>query len=368
MSDKLKFRKPGCILFPFSILYGMIITVRNFLFNIHILTSKEFSIPILCIGNITVGGTGKTPMVEYLIRVLKKDFQIGILSRGYKRKSKGFRLVETNSKVEEVGDEPLQIKQKFPEITVAVEKKRPEGVKLVLQHNKDIKAMLLDDAFQHRYIKAGVNIVILDYTRPVYKDYLLPYGNLREHRHELRRANMVIVNKTPEHFKPIEKRILIKELNLMAYQFLFFTRLKYGKLKPVYPRAAKQVDLEHMRSLKSSIILLTGIGNPEPLKNKLKEITSDMHMMTFPDHHAYSMQDIEDVLEKFQAINSSHKSIITTEKDAVRLRELPIEKEYKKYFLYLPVELEFLEGKEKLFNSMMFDYVKTNRNISKLRK
>ena len=209
------------ITFPLSMLYGMAVGIRNRLFDCRILKPVEFDVPVISVGNITVGGTGKTPHTEYLISLLRKDFRIAVLSRGYKRKSREFILATKKSMVYDIGDEPKQIKHKFPDIKVAVDRKRVNGISQLLKKDNNIDAILLDDAYQHRYVKPGLSILLIDYTQPIFRDFLLPFGNLRERKHETRRADIIIITKTPKKIKPIEKKIFIKDLNVLPYQFLY---------------------------------------------------------------------------------------------------------------------------------------------------
>ena len=219
---KKGFQIQDILFYPLSLIYGIVVWIRNVMFDINILKSKEFTIPVISVGNITVGGTGKTPHVEYLIRLLKDEFKIATLSRGYKRKSFGFVLANESSTVIEIGDEPRQIKQKFPEIAVAVDSNRVKGINKLLQSEKNLNAIILDDAFQHRYVSPGLSILLVDYNNPLKDDYLLPFGRLREQAGERQRADIIIVTKCPSKIKPIDQRLLEKDLKMFAYQKLFF--------------------------------------------------------------------------------------------------------------------------------------------------
>ena len=210
----------------------------------RILKSVEFEFPVISVGNITVGGTGKTPHVEYLIDLLSEKFHIAFLSRGYRRKTKGFVQAGKNSGPDEIGDEPFQVHRKFQDITVAVDEKRVHGIEQLKKKNKKLQCIILDDAYQHRHVKPGLNILLIDYHRPLHKDFLLPAGDLRERIYGMHRANIVIVSKVPNNIKPIEKRIWIKDLNLFPYQFLYFTELEYGKLTPVFWEKQKELSLD----------------------------------------------------------------------------------------------------------------------------
>ncbi len=265
---------PNWWLFPFTILYGTVIYIRNLLFNIGVLPSREFNFPVISVGNISVGGTGKTPHTEYLIELLNKDFNVATLSRGYKRKTRRFIMANITSTTEEIGDEPRQIKQKFPHVTVAVERDRVKGIKKLIKEKNDIDVILLDDAYQHRYVKPGINILLIDYNHMIKEDYLLPMGRLREPAYESHRANLIIITKCPEKIKPVEKRIIIKEVNPYPYQRLYFTSLKYGELKAVFPNPAGYQSKAGLKEAKPQVLMVSGIANPRPLKRQIRGITT----------------------------------------------------------------------------------------------
>jgi len=310
------------LLFPFSLLYGFIVYFRNKLFDYDFLKNKEFDPPIISVGNITVGGTGKTPHIEYLISLMKDKFKVATLSRGYKRKTRGFREVSLSSSVDEVGDEPLQLKKKFPDINVLVDANRVRGVERILSDDvsEQINVILLDDAYQHRYIKPGLSILLIDFNRPISKDYLLPYGRLREQAYEKRRANIILITKSPREIKPIERRIIVKNLKLFPYQTLYFTTFDYGQLVPVFPDG-KIVSNDILDSENISILLITGVAYPKILSDYLRDKQKDVTHLNYPDHYVYKQKDILKIEDTFKAIKPESKIIITTEKDAVRLRE-----------------------------------------------
>ena len=256
------------ILLPLSVIYGVVTGVRNFLFHIGVLKSQTFRVPVICVGNITVGGTGKTPHTELIISELKKKFRVACLSRGYKRKTRGFILANEHSTAAEIGDEPMQIKSKYPDILVACDGNRVRGIQKLLALPEPPEVILLDDAFQHRYVQADKNIVLIDYNRPVHEDCLLPAGRLRESVQALKRADYIIVTKCPKSIQPIEKRILSEHLKIKPYQQLFFTTLEYGKIKPLFPQYESIVP-----DRSSSILCLTGIAQPGPYIDHLKTFT-----------------------------------------------------------------------------------------------
>jgi tetraacyldisaccharide 4'-kinase len=368
MSLKPLRKRIGIITYPLAIIYGITISIRNRLFNYRILKSISFKIPVISVGNITVGGTGKTPHIEYLVRLLKDDYNVAVLSRGYKRKTKDFIIASGNTVPKDIGDEPLQMHLKFPGITVAVDRKRVHGIRQLQKKIEGLKVVLLDDAYQHRYVTPGISILLVDYHRPVFKDFLLPFGDLREKRHEIKRANIVIVTKSPKHLKPIEKRIWMKELNLYPYQSLYFTTLSYDVLIPVYGKNEKKIKLEDISKKSPEILLISGIANPGILLKKVKEISKSIHEMAYKDHHDYTMNDAEQMVAAYEKLNFNNRIVITTEKDAVKIRNLHISnKEFRKNLYYLPVKVEFLEDRKKFENDIR-NYVKKNKRIGKLYK
>lgn len=354
------------VLFPMSLLYGLAVGIRNKLFDLGILRSVKFGFPVICVGNITVGGTGKTPHVEYLLGLLGEKFRVAMLSRGYRRKTKGFVEAGKRTGPGEIGDEPFQIFRKFSNLTIAVDEKRAHGIRTLRERYDKLQAVILDDAFQHRYVESGINIVLVDYYRPIYRDHILPYGFLREPAHAVHRANIVIVTKVPHHIKPIEKRIWIKELDLFPYQFLYFTSFDYGHPVPVFSSGKKGFKTKDLDSF--TVLLVSGIGNPAPLIARVKSHAGNMDALTFPDHHEYKKRDIRDIILRFDSMNDKKKIIITTEKDAVKIEqlhdEIPLSLQEKIY--YLPVKIKFLDNKQQEFDDIILDYVKKNRRISRL--
>lgn len=342
-------------LWPLSVLYGLGVSVRNRLFNLGILETHEFNIPIICVGNITVGGTGKTPHTEALINVLKNDYRVACLSRGYKRKTSGFVLATEQSTASEIGDEPMQIKNKFPDITVAVDANRARGIKKLMQLPDKPDIIILDDGFQHRYVKADINILLIDYNRPIYEDNLLPLGRLREKQSAKDRANYVIVTKCPANISPIEKRIISKHLNLMAYQQLLFTTMKYGNITPL--------DTSNGRcsiTPDCAILCVTGIAQPAPYIEHLKKSTNQIHHVSFPDHHNYRETDIQRITQEYDKIDNPNKYIFTTEKDAVRLALCNIPDEIRQRIYYVPIEPAFLTPQDQLIKNI-YNYVRQDK-------
>lgn len=347
------------LLFPFSLLYGVVVYLRNRLYDWQLLKSVKFDLPVISVGNITVGGTGKTPHTEYLISMLQENFRVAVLSRGYRRKTKGFVVAAFDSTVSQVGDEPLQIKQKFPRITVSVCENRVIGVEKLLSAAPKPEIILLDDAYQHRRISPGLNILLIDSNRPPLQDYLLPAGLLREPVAEIRRADVVVFTKCPDAISPSLKDKLLKLFTLTPKQEVFFTTFRYGGLKPVFPEYQPANQTIAMKN--SEVIALTGIANPHPFYQWLENQGFKIHRMSFPDHYSFTEKDIESILRIFEKILSENKWIVTTEKDAVRLRDLQTaDVRLKKILWYTRIEVEFLEDKKQKFNKIIFDYVGKN--------
>ena len=357
------------LLYPLSWLYGMVVFIRNRAYDLDILKSQEFDVPVISIGNITVGGTGKTPHVEYLVNLLKDKYNVATLSRGYKRKTKGFRLAETSSTAAEVGDEPLQIKNKFPGITVSVCENRVNGVENLLDAKNETApdVILLDDAFQHRRITPGINILLIDYNRPIKEDHLLPAGRLREGAYQIRRANIIIFTKCPEEVTPIMRRILQNDVNLLPYQSLFFTRFAYAKLIPAF--GGKQLGKAFYDDGKYSLLAVTGIASPAPVYKHLKQYSLTVEILSFPDHHSYKKEDINAIERKFESIRAEKKIIVTTEKDLMRLKSCEyLSDDLKSALYYLPIKVEFLEEEKKSFNKKILNYVGENKSNRELYK
>ena len=354
-------------LLPFSWLYGIGVRLRNQLFDIGMLKSRSFDVPVISVGNITVGGSGKTPHVEYLVKLLKDKTKVAVLSRGYKRKSKGFVLAKKDTPMSEIGDEPFQIKKKFPNIYVAVDKDRCHGIDKLTDNNvaKDTDVILLDDAYQHRYVKPGINILLVDYHRLIIYDKLLPAGRLREPKEGKSRADIVIVTKCPSDMKPMEFRVLIKAMNLRPYQNLYFTTLKYGNLKPLY--CGDDMKLDSLTK-QHNVLLLTGIASPNQMILDLKPYTENILPMTFSDHHQFTQKDIRRLNEQFAEMPEP-KLIITTEKDATRLFGMEgLSDEVRHNIFALPVEVQFMLDQQDMFNQKIIDYVRKNSRNSILAK
>lgn len=340
-----------------SVLYGLGVSCRNLLFNWRILKTHSFDIPIICIGNITVGGTGKTPHTEGLISVLKDEYRMACLSRGYKRKTSGFVLAGETATADTIGDEPMQIKRKFPEVMVAVDGNRVRAIHKLLKHPEKPDVVIMDDGFQHRYVEADINILLMDYHRPVYEDHLLPWGRLRERPTALERAHYVIVTKCPESITPLEKRLISNNLNLKAYQELLFTTMRYGKITPVWSTGTED-DLPGGSA--STILCVSGIADPTPYVKHLETLAGRVIRMDFPDHHAFRRQDLQRMVQTFRDIPTEDKYLFVTEKDAVRLCNITFPEEVACRMFYIPIEVEFLTSKEQLIKNIK-DYVRKDK-------
>lgn len=345
-------------LLPLSWLYGLIVYIRNKFFDWGILKHEEFDIPVICIGNITVGGTGKTPHTEYLVHILKDKYRVGVLSRGYKRKSKGFVLADSSSTSLDLGDESFQIKNKFPDIIVAVDGNRRRGIHKMLSLENPPEVILLDDAFQHRYVKPSYTIILSDFNRPVYEDTLLPAGRLRESASAMSNANMIIVTKCPDDLQPIDYRIISHDVNAFPFQELYFTHFKYKLLQPLFKDEASEEPLHYLKD--KDILLVTGIASPKMLLKKLAEYTDNIDTIQYRDHYNFKSKDIKHISNRFRNITSDNKLILVTEKDATRLvLRKDIDDDVKKYIYYLPIEVSFLDKGDD-FKAKIYKHIKAN--------
>jgi tetraacyldisaccharide 4'-kinase len=341
-------------------MYKAITGVRNKFFDWKILPSEEFDLPVISVGNLTVGGTGKTPHTEYLVHLLKDKHKVALLSRGYKRKTKGFVLGTASSTALDIGDEPYQIKTKFPDIHVAVDADRRHGIHKLCEEeaSKDVEVILLDDAFQHRYVTPGLNIVLMDYNRPIYEDAMMPMGMLREPMSSLDRAHIIIVTKCPKDIKPIDFRVVTKRLDLRPYQRLYFTTFRYGDLR-AFDTPSEKKALSTI-SPNTHILLVTGIASATPLVERLREHTGYIIHMEYGDHHDFTKAELQDISKRFESINSDDKIIITTEKDAARLKSMQPDASITENLYVLPIEVEFLQEQQQSFNKYITDHVSKN--------
>lgn len=338
------------MLFPFSLIYGAVVWVRNWLFDKNILKSSAFNFPVICVGNIAAGGTGKTPMTEYLVEVLKNKYKTATLSRGYKRKTKGFAIANDTTTAIDIGDEPMQFHQKFPDITVAVGEERLVAIPQILHQRPDTQVIILDDAFQHRAVRPGMNLLLSDYKNLYTRDLMLPAGDLRDVKASCKRANIIIITKCKTALTVEEKNQLIDELKPLAHQKVFFTEIVYSQ--PYHLFSKDPCDIV----ASADILLLCGIANPKPLMEFLNTHFHSYDMIRYADHHIFTTDDLNDIKRQFEKMQSTNKMILTTEKDAVRLEKYS--KELSGYPIYvLPVKHRFLFEEGTAFNDLIFDFV-----------
>ena len=330
------------ILKPLSWIYGAVTGIRNWLFDHKVLPVVEYDVPIVSVGNLTVGGTGKTPHVEYIVGMLSVSYNIAVLSRGYKRKTKGFLLANSNSTPDSIGDEPLQIFQKYGHrAKVAVCENRRKGIEELLRQFPDIQLIVLDDAYQHRYVKPKVSVLLMDYHRPIYEDHLLPLGRLRESASQTTRADMMIVTKCPENLSPLDYRLISNKLDLMAYQKIYFSSYTYGGLLPVFPDDKPYNVTLGSLTEKDTVLLVTGIANPRGFVRYFKKYPFKVVVSHFPDHHDFTREDLQKINERFISMKGERKILVTTEKDAVRLAYNPyFPSKLKKSAFFLPIAVK----------------------------
>lgn len=339
------------LLFPLAIIYWLIIFVRNKLYDNNILSSSSFGLPLICIGNLSVGGTGKSPMVEYMVKNLKDKFKVATLSRGYKRKTRGYALANENSDALEIGDEPMQFHLKFPDVPVAVGEERLEAIPQLLHDRPDVQCIILDDAFQHRAIKAGLNILLTDCNNLFTRDFFLPTGDLRDLKSSYKRADIIIVTKCDPGLTEEKRKEIAEEINPLPHQHLFFTANRYADPYRVLNR-----NVSMKLNQETEILLVTGIANPQPLKDLLHDNSKTYYMLHFPDHHIFSIDDWAEIKKRFEKTESKQKIIITTEKDAVRL--VKFGKELDSVPLYvLPIEHYFLFNEADSFMTIVKEFV-----------
>lgn len=353
------------LLFPVTLVYGLVVAVRNFCYDSGILKSREFPIHNISIGNLSVGGTGKTPHIEYLIRLLKDEFKLATLSRGYGRQSTGFVLATRNSSSREIGDEPRQYIQKFDDIIVSVDANRIRGMNNLMKQFSDIKVVLLDDAFQHRALKPELSIVLFDYNNPYYSDRLLPIGKLREFRNSIKRADIIIVSKGPEKLSPYDRRNIELAINAKSYQKIYFSYIKYLNFKKAFKGVdafPEEFTAQYLKENNASILLLAGVANPTPLEDYLRTLTSNFSLIKYPDHHKYNQNDISRIKKQYELLPGDKKIIVTTEKDYSRLDSTDISGELHNLpIYYLPIEIEFQEKDKEEFNQQIIKYARRNK-------
>lgn len=300
------------LLYPLALIYGVVVWLRNRLYDAGISSSIEFSVPVICVGNLSVGGTGKTPHVEYLLRLLQYQYRLATMSRGYKRSTQGFALADAQSNALRIGDEPMQYHIAFPEVAVSVAEERMTGIPQLLQRRPDVDVVILDDAFQHRSVKAGLNILITDFARPFYADYILPYGRLREGRGAYKRAHAIVVSKCPPTLSRSAADNIIQKIRPLNGQQVFFSTIRYGEAYDLLRR-------DPVLIARKNIVLVCCIARPEPLVAHLKTLAQDVHVLSYPDHHYFLSRDLEEIRLAYEGWQVADKIIVTTEKDATRL-------------------------------------------------
>jgi len=335
------------LLLPFALLYGIGVGIRNFLYRVGALRSVRFDLPVISVGNMTVGGTGKSPHIEYLLRWLDQYIEVAVLSRGYGRKTEGFRAVSIQDSAEMVGDEPLQFKRKFPDLPVVVSESRALGIPELIKRNPGTNCVLLDDAFQHLAVTPGLNILLTEYSRPFTRDWLLPAGRLREWRHGYKRADLLIVTKCPTDLTAKQRSNLIDELDLYPRQRVFFSKYKYG-----IPYDLLRPDVKRPLDLETDILLVSAIANSDYLLQYLGGEAHSVETIEFEDHHFFEPTDLLEVKKRFERMTGHQKIVVTTEKDAMRMEM------HKNFFwdndlpLYvLPIEVAFFEQDEADFQA-----------------
>lgn len=338
------------LLFPFSLLYGFIVIIRNYLYNKNIIGSVSFDLPVIGIGNLSVGGTGKTPMAEYLITLLQTKYKLATLSRGYKRKTKGYLLANAETTSLEIGDEPMQFHQKFPDVAVAVGEERMLAIPKLLQDRPETNVIILDDSFQHRSVKPGFTILLSLYENLYTRDFFLPAGNLRDERSSYKRADVIVVTKCPSSISVEKKKSLTKELAPLQNQQVFFTTTEYGI---PYHIVTKQ---KRIITLQNEVLLVCGIASPRSLKQYISQRSGLFHQLSFSDHHTFTADDLKKISAKFNDINASQKMIITTEKDAVKLTGFKAELMNLPVFV-LPVQHRFLFNDGTQFNNIINTFI-----------
>lgn len=338
------------LLFPFSLVYALIVTLRNWAFDRKMLPSASFNLPVICVGNLAVGGTGKSPMVELLIRLLKDRYPIAVLSRGYKRKTRGYALADASTTALDIGDEPMQFHSKFPDVAIAVGEERIVAIPQLLHDRPETRVVILDDAFQHRTVRAGLNILLTDYSNLFTRDWWLPSGDLRDAPSSYRRADIIVVTKCPEDLADDNRRAIATEIAPRPHQELFFTSIRYGTPYHITRQTTVAID----ESIE--VLLVTGIANPAPLKQWLNDHSKTYYEIAYGDHHIFTIDDLHAITRRFEGMGPGRKLILTTEKDAVRLIKFRQELEPWPFYV-LPIKPAFLFEKEDRFEEKILTFI-----------
>lgn len=338
------------LLFPFALLYGFVVWLRNWLYDHNIFKSSSFGLPLVCVGNLSVGGTGKSPMVEYLVLHLKKQFKVATVSRGYKRKTTGYALASPATTAIEIGDEPMLFYKKFPDVPIAVGEERHDAIPQLLHDRPDTEVVVLDDAFQHRTIRYGFSILLTDYGNLFTRDFFLPTGELRDERRSYRRADVMVVTKCPADLPEQERKEIEKELNPLPHQKVFFSMISYGIPYHITNKSSIYID-EY-----TEVLLVAGIANPRPLERYLEERIHTYYMMSYNDHHIFTIDDWKDIQKRFAGIEAEKKIVLTTEKDAMRLMKFEIELAQMPFYV-IPIEHCFLFNEGHTFINLVIKFI-----------
>ncbi|MBR5825431.1 MAG: tetraacyldisaccharide 4'-kinase [Paludibacteraceae bacterium] len=351
MNNTLKY----ILLKPLSVLYGIGVGLRNKLFDLGIFHSHKCDLTTISVGNITVGGTGKTPHAEYLLEYLSKRVSTAYLSRGYKRSTSGFRIADEKSTASTIGDEAYQIYRKFENVTVAVDGNRINALKKLQQHKAEPKVVVLDDAYQHRKLHPDLNILLIDYNRLTYRDLMLPLGELRESSENTDRADIIIFTKCPDTMQPVDMLSTRTQINPFPYQTLYYTSLSYGEPKGLF--TDKKIELYG-----KEVLLVTGIAQPQHLHKHLEQYASLITALKYPDHHRFTSYDIQEIAEDYEGLANGNRVIITTEKDAARLISMEIPESIKNDIYTIGIEIEFLFNGKQNFNAQIDKFLR-NQNL-----
>jgi tetraacyldisaccharide 4'-kinase len=352
------------LLFPVALVYGAVVWLRNVFYDKGLLKSESFQVPVISVGNLTTGGTGKTPHIEYLIRLISKEARIATLSRGYKRKTTGYLVAGVSTTVNDIGDEPMQFHTKFKEITVAVGEERVPAIHSLLLEPQRPDVILLDDAYQHRAVKPGHSILIIEYDKLMKEDYLLPVGTLREPKRNSKRADTIVISKSPGILVPIERKRLLEFLHLLPHQAVFFSYYQYGDFIRMNSRPGLiSMSSKYYLDMRFSILLVTGIANPASITEYLRRQTDKLYTLSFPDHHDFTVSDMEKINVAFSDMTGSNKIIVTTEKDIMRLRKPELEDSLRNLpVFYLPVQVAFHHNEQDKFDQRILNYVRKNHS------
>lgn len=338
------------LLLPFTLLYGSIVWLRNRLYDAGFMSSVSFDIPVIAVGNLSVGGTGKTPHIEYLVRLLQYEYKVATMSRGYKRKTRGFLLADAASNAVKIGDEPMQYHLKFPELVVSVAEDRMTGIPSLLMRRPELEVVLLDDAYQHRSVKPGLNILVTDFSRPFYADYILPYGRLREGRAAYKRADIIMVSKCPQQLSTQEAEQMRSLINPFPHQKVFFSTIQYGAAYHFFEQTAANFKAKN-------VLLIAGIAHPGPLMTHLEQEAKKVHLLAYPDHHFFTERNFEEIKDTVKNWDNDCV-IVTTEKDATRLYLRPeFLQSISVPIIVLPIEVRILLGQQNEFDASVRGFV-----------